>query len=106
MVSNMACAVHVTTAVEVREVAIGRLWKLSLCGRSLSEPGCMHLVTQDEAEVDRAVTEANVFALASHQYWGTWALLQVRYLQTINQPHAWRSTCDPVWPWSQLQCIP
>ena len=38
--------------------------------------GDLELVSQDEAEVDRAVTEANVFALASHQYWGTWALLQ------------------------------
>ena len=32
----------------------------------------------DEAAVARCVAEANVFALAAHQYWGTWALLQVR----------------------------
>ena len=35
-------------------------------------------VLQGEAEVARCVAEANVFALASHQYWGTWSLLQVR----------------------------
>ena len=32
---------------------------------------------QGEAEVARCVAEANVFALAAHQYWGPWSLLQV-----------------------------
>lgn len=32
-----------------------------------------------EAEVDAAVVEANVFALASHMFWGVWAILQVKY---------------------------
>ena len=59
--------------------------RASLYVRSLCGPGSMHVASQDEAEVDRAVTEANVFALASHQYWGTWALLQVRCLHSVNQ---------------------
>ena len=45
------------------------------------------MAAQDDAEVERAVTEANVFALASHQYWGTWALLQVRCWQSADQMH-------------------
>ncbi|KAK9842050.1 hypothetical protein WJX81_006195 [Elliptochloris bilobata] len=32
-----------------------------------------------EEEVARAVVEADLFALASHQYWGVWALIQARY---------------------------
>ncbi|KDD75780.1 choline/ethanolamine kinase [Helicosporidium sp. ATCC 50920] len=32
-----------------------------------------------EEELDRAVAEANVFALASHLYWGVWSLIQARY---------------------------
>lgn len=39
-------------------------------------PSCLY---QDGAEVERAVVEANLFALASHQYWGTWAFLQARW---------------------------
>ena len=35
------------------------------------------LRVQDEAHVQRCVAEANVYALAAHQYWGTWSLLQV-----------------------------
>lgn len=34
---------------------------------------------QDVAYVSRCVAEANVYALAAHQYWGTWSLLQVCY---------------------------
>ncbi|PSC74786.1 Replication A 70 kDa DNA-binding subunit isoform A [Micractinium conductrix] len=34
---------------------------------------------QDEAHVQRCVAEANVYALAAHQYWGTWSLLQARW---------------------------
>ena len=30
-------------------------------------------------EVDRLVVEANVFALASHLYWGVWALIQAKH---------------------------
>ena len=26
-----------------------------------------------------AVAEANVYSLAAHQYWGTWALMQARW---------------------------
>lgn len=32
---------------------------------------------QTEEEVAAAVVEADLFALASHQYWGVWALIQV-----------------------------
>ena len=32
---------------------------------------------QTEEEVAQAVVEADLFALASHQYWGVWALIQV-----------------------------
>jgi hypothetical protein len=28
-------------------------------------------------QVDKAVEEANVFSLASHMWWGLWAILQV-----------------------------
>ena len=34
---------------------------------------------QSEAEVERAVAEANLFALASHQFWGTWAFFQAAF---------------------------
>ena len=34
---------------------------------------------QNDEQVERAVVESNVFALASHQFWGIWALLQARY---------------------------
>lgn len=32
---------------------------------------------QDEATLERCVAEANVYALAAHQYWGVWSFLQV-----------------------------
>lgn len=32
-----------------------------------------------EAAIRRAVIEANVYALAAHQYWGTWAIMQARW---------------------------
>eukprot|EP00891_Asterochloris_glomerata_P001276 jgi/Astpho2/1276/Aster-07120 len=32
-----------------------------------------------KADVDKAVVEANAFALVAHQYWGVWALIQARY---------------------------
>lgn len=32
---------------------------------------------QDEQQLARCVAEANVYALAAHQYWGTWSFLQV-----------------------------
>ena len=35
----------------------------------------------DEKTVGMAVAEANVYALAAHQYWGTWALMQARWSQ-------------------------
>jgi ethanolamine kinase len=31
------------------------------------------------AVIQRAVAEANVFALAAHQYWGTWSIMQARW---------------------------
>lgn len=34
---------------------------------------------QSDAAVQRGVAEANVFSLASHMYWGTWALMQARW---------------------------
>ncbi len=39
------------------------------------EIGCL----QSDEEVERAVAEANVFALASHQFWGVWAFFQAAY---------------------------
>ena len=39
-----------------------------------------HGVVQTEEEVAAAVVEADLFALASHQYWGVWALIQVGVL--------------------------
>lgn len=38
-------------------------------------------------QVQMAVAEANAFALASHIYWGVWAILQVRPGHT-SQPTA------------------
>lgn len=38
---------------------------------------CVHLQTDEQ--VERAVAEANLFALASHQFWGTWAFFQAAY---------------------------
>ena len=32
-----------------------------------------------DADVDRAVIEADLFALASHQYWGAWCFLQAQW---------------------------
>lgn len=29
--------------------------------------------------MERCVAEANVYALAAHQFWGAWALLQARW---------------------------
>lgn len=37
--------------------------------------GCICL--QDEQQMAKCVAEANVYALAAHQYWGTWSFLQV-----------------------------
>ena len=34
---------------------------------------------QSKEQVEKAVVESNAFALASHQFWGIWALLQARY---------------------------
>lgn len=34
---------------------------------------------QKDSEVDKAIVEANLFALASHQYWGTWSLMQAKW---------------------------
>ena len=40
---------------------------------------CAAGVAQGEREVQKAVVECNAFSLASHQFWGTWAVLQARY---------------------------
>lgn len=37
---------------------------------------CSCCALQTQAELDKAVVECNAFALASHQYWGVWAVLQ------------------------------
>lgn len=34
---------------------------------------------QDEEAVNKMVAECYLMALASHQFWGTWALLQARF---------------------------
>lgn len=33
----------------------------------------------DEQQLARCVAEANVYALAAHQYWGTWSFLQAKW---------------------------
>jgi ethanolamine kinase len=33
----------------------------------------------DEQQLERCVAEANVYALAAHQYWGTWSFLQAKW---------------------------
>lgn len=40
-----------------------------------------HLLScvQADEQVQQLVVEANVFALVSHQFWGTWSLIQARY---------------------------
>lgn len=37
------------------------------------------LTLQSEAEVDAGVVECNAYALASHQFWGIWALHQASF---------------------------
>ena len=37
------------------------------------------LALQDESSIQKAVVEANAFALAAHQFWGVWAILQAKY---------------------------
>ena len=34
---------------------------------------------QAKTEVQQLVKEGNMLALVSHQFWGTWALIQARY---------------------------
>ena len=38
---------------------------------------CMLLQAADQ--VEQLIVEGNVMALVSHQFWGTWALIQARY---------------------------
>lgn len=45
--------------------------------RACSLPAATASRAQTEEEVADAVVEADLFALASHQYWGVWALVQV-----------------------------
>ena len=37
------------------------------------------LVLQEERSIQKTVMEANAFSLASHQFWGVWAILQAKY---------------------------
>lgn len=39
----------------------------------------LHSAAQSERQLQQAVAEANLFALASHQFWGTWAFFQAAY---------------------------
>ena len=34
---------------------------------------------QDDDSICKAVVECKLLALASHQFWGTWAILQAKY---------------------------
>ena len=34
---------------------------------------------QTEEDVQQLMKEGNVLALVSHQFWGTWSLIQARY---------------------------
>ena len=34
---------------------------------------------QDQAAIKKAAVECKLLALAAHQYWGTWAILQAKY---------------------------
>lgn len=40
---------------------------------------CVCCCGQDPHEVERAIAEANLFSLASHHFWGVWAVLQARW---------------------------
>lgn len=40
-----------------------------------------------EQELERLMAEANLFALASHQYWGVWALIQARWVRWLACMH-------------------
>lgn len=43
-----------------------------------AEGGCPEEEVPEE-DVQRAVVEADLFALASHQYWGAWCFLQAQW---------------------------
>jgi ethanolamine kinase len=48
----------------------------------------------DSPAVDALVIEANVFSLASHLYWGIWALIQAKCAPPrAGNPHGPRSAC-------------
>lgn len=34
---------------------------------------------QTQAEIDKVVREANLYSLASHLYWASWAILQAKW---------------------------
>jgi len=54
----------------------------------LTESTC---TTPSEEDVDAAAVEAHAFALASHQFWGTWALYQVA--DWLHAPNNSASEC-------------
>ena len=53
---------------------------------------------EQEEQLQRLQLEAEAFSLASHLYWGVWALLQVRFHPAKPSPGAcaclFYSTCD------------
>lgn len=60
-----------------------------------SDPGCLFhsfskamRALQTDEEVEAAAVEAHAFALASHQFWGTWALYQVCCGLAVGLPSA------------------
>jgi len=50
-------------------------------GRSQQEAFFTAYAGQDltSQQIDRLCAEADLFALASHMYWGVWAIIQARY---------------------------
>ena len=46
---------------------------------SLDQLSDCRLILQEARCIQKAVVEANAFSLASHQFWGVWAILQAKY---------------------------
>lgn len=54
----------------------------TLVAQDPNSPGDKHgypSVETIDAEIDKLVVEANVYSLAAHMYWGTWAMMQAKW---------------------------
>ena len=52
--------------------------------RCFAEYRCCGHPLQDQAAIDQLVAEVYAMALASHQFWGTWAVLQARFSPAVQ----------------------